>query len=41
MKLEEFLLNLEKASIRGLISVSLFILVMYVGALNSHILPLK
>lgn len=35
MKLEGFLLTLEKTSIRGLISVSFFILVMYAGALNS------
>lgn len=34
MKLDGFLLTLEKTSIRGLISVSFFILVMYVGALN-------
>ncbi|OOM14368.1 ferric reductase-like transmembrane domain-containing protein [Clostridium saccharobutylicum] len=35
MKLEGVLLTLEKTSIRGLISISFFILVMYAGALNS------
>lgn len=34
-KLDGFILTLEKSSIRGLISISFFILVMYVGALNS------
>lgn len=33
-KLEGIILTLEKTSIRGLISVSFFILVMYAGALN-------
>jgi len=35
MKLDGFILTLEKTSIRGLISISFFILVMYAGALNS------
>lgn len=35
IKLTGFLLTLEKTSIRGLISVSFFILVMYAGALDS------
>lgn len=35
MKLEGVFLALEKTSIRGLISISFFILVMYAGALNS------
>jgi DMSO/TMAO reductase YedYZ heme-binding membrane subunit len=35
MKLDGFLLTIEKTSIRGLISISFFILVMYAGALNS------
>lgn len=35
MKLDGFLLTLEKTSIRGLISISFFILVMYAGALNT------
>lgn len=35
MKIDGFLLTLEKTSIRGLISISFFILVMYAGALNS------
>ncbi|MFW2490526.1 ferric reductase-like transmembrane domain-containing protein [Clostridium chromiireducens] len=34
MKLDGFILTLEKTSIRGLISMSFFILVMYAGALN-------
>lgn len=36
MKLDVFLLTIEKTSIRGLISISFFILVMYAGALNSR-----
>lgn len=35
MKIEGFLLTLEKTSMRGFISISFFILVMYAGALNS------
>jgi len=35
MKIDGVLLTLEKTSIRGLISISFFILVMYAGALNS------
>lgn len=35
MKLDGFLLTIEKTSIRGLIFISFFILVMYAGALNS------
>lgn len=35
MKLDGFLLTIEKISMRGLISISFFILVMYAGALNS------
>ncbi|WP_315066596.1 ferric reductase-like transmembrane domain-containing protein [uncultured Clostridium sp.] len=35
-KLDGLLLVLEKVSIRGLISIALFILVMYAGALNSR-----
>lgn len=35
MKLDGFILTIEKISIRGLISISFFILVMYAGALNS------
>ncbi|OOM71460.1 ferric reductase-like transmembrane domain-containing protein [Clostridium sp. BL-8] len=35
-KLDGFLLVLEKVSMRGLISIAFFILVMYAGALNSR-----
>ena len=35
MKIDGFLLTLEKTSMRGFISISFFILVMYAGALNS------
>ncbi|MFT8348268.1 ferric reductase-like transmembrane domain-containing protein [Clostridium saccharoperbutylacetonicum] len=35
-KLDGILLTLEKASMRGLISISFFILVMYAGALNTR-----
>ena len=35
MKIEGFLITLEKISIRGVLSISFFILVMYAGALDS------